>query len=478
MDNTAASASDDQYKNNPTSVYQNYYDVNNQNAASTTTATTGPYSTVSQSSTYYNYDNNSAYYNQQNPYQTPNYQSDAYSNVQSSSAYSGGYVAANNSTYANYTTPNLQNQTYYQDPYACNSLAGTNTTNYASNTGNYAINTANYPGNSANYAGNPGSYATNPGNCAANSISHVTNTLSYATNNAGYATNTSSYSTNTGNYCSYPTNNANYPQNSDNYPTNTNYGNYAISTGYVNNPTNQVHQPATTAVQSSVETPKKPSNVDLLAGLDFTINQMPLTPQVPSTKESEDVSTTTTAAVKPPVQQSKAKEDNKYDTVETVKYQRPKKDPFLNPEIVKAFGVEIEKFEKFVNGLTNKTANGQTTLELKWKFIQDSEEKRAISVARCYPLKNRYPDILPYDYARVELKTTKDDYINATHLKVFIVSVFLNLKQKINNFAVTGHHEHIATVYNNAKSTSVYFRRFLEYGLGTTSRNYRLYHER
>lgn len=49
--------------------------------------------------------------------------------------------------------------------------------------------------------------------------------------------------------------------------------------------------------------------------------------------------------------------------------------------------------------------------------LQERESARqSISVARCYPMKNRVPDVLPYDHNRVELPTTKDDYINATRI--------------------------------------------------------------
>ena len=36
---------------------------------------------------------------------------------------------------------------------------------------------------------------------------------------------------------------------------------------------------------------------------------------------------------------------------------------------------------------------------------------------RCYPMKNRLPDVLPFDASRVELPTTKDDYINASRVR-------------------------------------------------------------
>lgn len=100
----------------------------------------------------------------------------------------------------------------------------------------------------------------------------------------------------------------------------------------------------------------------------------------------------------------------------------PQRDFIQNPDISKQFLQEVEKFEKFVDLLVTKTLNGPTTLDLKWKEIQDNQEieqqRKSISIARCYPMKNRYPDILPYDQTRVKLCTTKDDYINASYLKV------------------------------------------------------------
>jgi len=51
-------------------------------------------------------------------------------------------------------------------------------------------------------------------------------------------------------------------------------------------------------------------------------------------------------------------------------------------------------------------------------YLQEKDaHKRSISVARCYPMKNRFPDILPYDHSRIELPSTKDDYINASYMK-------------------------------------------------------------
>ena len=55
----------------------------------------------------------------------------------------------------------------------------------------------------------------------------------------------------------------------------------------------------------------------------------------------------------------------------------------------------------------------------KWKRINAlwMDTKLNVSVARCYPMKNRSSEVLPFDSSRVEMPTTKDDYINASHIQ-------------------------------------------------------------
>ncbi|XP_035661632.1 tyrosine-protein phosphatase non-receptor type 23-like isoform X2 [Branchiostoma floridae] len=81
---------------------------------------------------------------------------------------------------------------------------------------------------------------------------------------------------------------------------------------------------------------------------------------------------------------------------------------------------EVNKLEKIVEGLEKKMLSGQTKLESDWKSMMEAQEKesrqKSISVARCYSMKNRHPDIMPYDQNRVKLSSLKDDYINASHI--------------------------------------------------------------
>jgi protein tyrosine phosphatase len=86
---------------------------------------------------------------------------------------------------------------------------------------------------------------------------------------------------------------------------------------------------------------------------------------------------------------------------------------------------DYKKLERHVELLSQKTLTSTTTLlEKEWKDLNDYQERQleankyTISVARLYPNKNRFHDLLPYDQTRVrltKLATKGDDYINATN---------------------------------------------------------------
>jgi tyrosine-protein phosphatase non-receptor type 23 len=168
------------------------------------------------------------------------------------------------------------------------------------------------------------------------------------------------------------------------------------------------------------------SNIDLLAGLDFSLNQAPLVPQQPVTvavREKEDVHTksgnsnteqiTSTpnssniptiavmtktdlpSEVSPSVhdrtvptlpqddgmQVEKSSNQHilvsklalpKADTSQEEGKLVPKasgKDPYSDPDALNQFVQEVGKYEKFVDGLTTKTLNGPTPLDMKWKEL-------------------------------------------------------------------------------------------------------------
>lgn len=175
--------------------------------------------------------------------------------------------------------------------------------------------------------------------------------------------------------------------------------------------------------QQVAQTKKVASNVDLLSGLDFTINQAPLVPQPNKIENTSKGVATAKPAEQTPVKPAvKLEERESKPVLKPVVQKKPiERNSFQDPDLIKQFTQEVEKLEKFVDILSTKTLSGPTSLELKWKEIQDRQDaeqhRKSISVARCYPMKNRFPDILPYDQTRVVLTGRKDDYINASYIK-------------------------------------------------------------
>lgn len=117
------------------------------------------------------------------------------------------------------------------------------------------------------------------------------------------------------------------------------------------------------ADHSMSSTAVRPSNVDLLAGLEFEVSQSPLVPQTP-TKGSP---VKTSPAVQPKLE---VVEDKTKEVMVPPDEPEEKK---MNADALNAFAPEVEKLEKFVEGLTLKTLNGPTTLDLKWKEIMESQ---------------------------------------------------------------------------------------------------------
>jgi len=90
------------------------------------------------------------------------------------------------------------------------------------------------------------------------------------------------------------------------------------------------------------------------------------------------------------------------------------KDPFENSDMQ-------QKLLTDYNELSLQMCDEKYSID-NWKRLSSLQQqadscKQTISVARCYPMKNRVADVLPFDNSRVELPTTKDDYINASHIR-------------------------------------------------------------
>ncbi|OAD62553.1 Tyrosine-protein phosphatase non-receptor type 23, partial [Eufriesea mexicana] len=222
----------------------------------------------------------------------------------------------------------------------------------------------------------------------------------------------------------------------DNY---TNYNQTYMQA--VNNGTNTT----TSANPTKSTTKSEQSNVDLLADLDVTINHAPLVPEIrPVNKiQTQDEAATKDAA-------SDNKKMNKDDKEKIIENQQsniqstvtedktesenlqivwdtwyndvqPKQDPLGDPVVLQKFINEVEKYEKFVDSLLVKTLSGATNLDIKWKEVQEYEEresgKQSCTVALAHSSENRVMECIPYDTTRVQISSTDiPNYINASHI--------------------------------------------------------------
>ncbi|XP_070247238.1 tyrosine-protein phosphatase non-receptor type 23 [Myotis yumanensis] len=89
------------------------------------------------------------------------------------------------------------------------------------------------------------------------------------------------------------------------------------------------------------------------------------------------------------------------------------RDPYERPERLQQLQQELEAFRGQLGDAG--------ALDAAWRELQDAQEHdargRSIAIARCYSLKNRHQDVMPYDSNRVVLRSGKDDYINASRVE-------------------------------------------------------------
>ncbi|KAM6339013.1 tyrosine-protein phosphatase non-receptor type 23 [Podargus strigoides] len=114
----------------------------------------------------------------------------------------------------------------------------------------------------------------------------------------------------------------------------------------------------------------------------------------------------------PLLQPTKAQEGQKPRAVQLIE-----KDPYEKPEGIVRLLAELERFRRVTEGLEGP----QQGLDPLWKELQEAQERDArqlsIAIARCYSMKNRHQEIMPYDRNRVVLRSGKDDYINASRVE-------------------------------------------------------------
>lgn len=115
-------------------------------------------------------------------------------------------------------------------------------------------------------------------------------------------------------------------------------------------------------IETTPEVTTDPSVFDLLSGIDFTVEQSPLLPEIKVPQISESAIKkliATPVPVAKPVPKEKVIE-------------RPaKRDLFSDPRLLNKFTQEVKNLQNLVDSLTNKTPTGLTLLDSKWKTFQD-----------------------------------------------------------------------------------------------------------
>ncbi len=149
-------------------------------------------------------------------------------------------------------------------------------------------------------------------------------------------------------------------------------------------------------------TPPPPTGVTRRTSLDDMLEQVGM--ESPSTGVMLEPKVMTPGEIQEQKMEAKAKED-----IEKATAHNPYDDLAVQQKLL----AEVQTLEAKIED--------RVQLDALWKDMNSAVDaagsRKAISVARCYPMKNRTPDILPYDENRVELPTTKDDYINASHIR-------------------------------------------------------------
>lgn len=103
-----------------------------------------------------------------------------------------------------------------------------------------------------------------------------------------------------------------------------------------------------------------------------------------------------------------------------IKLKSVPRDPYAEDAKLQKFVADVEKLKKQVENLSKPHLNKSTQLDIEWRELSEEHDRStkclSMAIARCYPLKNRCPDFMPFDKTRVKLVGAADDYINASHI--------------------------------------------------------------
>lgn len=117
-------------------------------------------------------------------------------------------------------------------------------------------------------------------------------------------------------------------------------------------------------VKAEPEVKTELSAFDLLSGIDFTVEQTPLMPEIKVPQISE-------SAIKKVMPMPKVEPVKKLPPKEEVIERPAKRDLFSDPSLLNQFTQEVKNLQKMTDSLTNRTPSGLTVLDAKWKSFQD-----------------------------------------------------------------------------------------------------------
>nr|XP_054753045.1 tyrosine-protein phosphatase non-receptor type 23-like [Lytechinus pictus] len=172
-------------------------------------------------------------------------------------------------------------------------------------------------------------------------------------------------------------------------------------------------QPLPTSTPSASRTTGPSSTMDILAELKLqpALSSPPVITSTPSSVSN----------LRQPLPQGVTKTPDSTTQQPVLAKMPGDKNPYADKESLEKFVEEVERLDKYVEGLNRKMLSGPTVIERLWKDLTDYQDREtrqfSIAIARCYSVKNRHPDIMPYDHNRVCLRGTRDDYINASFVK-------------------------------------------------------------
>ncbi|XP_038206872.1 tyrosine-protein phosphatase non-receptor type 23-like [Zerene cesonia] len=161
--------------------------------------------------------------------------------------------------------------------------------------------------------------------------------------------------------------------------------------------------------EPKVEEAKEPTAFDLLSDIDFSVEQMPLTPEIKVPPVSEKAIVKSSAIRREEVVKPQPKEE--------VIERPPKRDIFSDPSLINQFTQEVKNLQKLTDYLTNTSPSVlEANLKSSQDLIDKEDKNRSIRIAMRHS-RNGESDVDPYDDTKLALKSDPDAYVNASYYK-------------------------------------------------------------